>query len=245
VRHLAPHARLIENSQNLGFGRANNLALESIQTRYALLLNPDCEARPDTVVALLRAAARHPDAALLSPLLYDRPGVLGLCYRPAFFRPQPKTLLPPEGDVCSDFLSGAALLLRMAPLRALGFFDPWFFLYGEDDDLCLRVRAAGHSLVLVADAAVVHRPKQSSAPSVGMARLRAYCLTVSKLYLMHKHMDASALRRQRRRALTGAAADLLVGLITNRPERRARGRGRWLAAWHAPEWLSAPRCPRP
>ena len=75
-------------------------------------------------------------------------------------------MIDPEGDLCSEFLTGAAMLLDMAKLRArVGFFDPWFFLYLEDDDLCLRVRAAGLSLVLVNDASVLHRVKQSSAPS--------------------------------------------------------------------------------
>ncbi|HEX7385050.1 MAG TPA: glycosyltransferase family 2 protein, partial [Burkholderiaceae bacterium] len=164
VRALAPRATLIEAGANLGFGRANNLALERVTTPYALLLNPDCLLQPgprEALEALLAAARRYPDAAILAPRLYDAPGVLGLCYRPAFWQAQPKTLLDPEGDVCSEFLTGAAMLLDMARLRAVGFFDPWFFLYLEDDDLCLRVRRAGHSLVLVHDATVLHRVKRS------------------------------------------------------------------------------------
>jgi GT2 family glycosyltransferase len=166
VRTLAPRANIVEAGANLGFGRANNLALEQVVTPYALLLNPDCFLHGGAIPALVAAARRYPDAAILAPKLYDAPGVLGVCYRPPFWAPQPKQLLEPEGDLCSEFLTGAAMLLDMAKMRAgVGFFDPWFFLYLEDDDLCLRVRRAGHSLVLMHDAQVEHHVRSSSPPS--------------------------------------------------------------------------------
>lgn len=234
--------QVIALGQNLGFGRANNAALERLDTPFALLLNPDCVISVEAVEALLLAAERYPDAAIFAPRLYDAPGRLGLCYRPPFNAPQPDDLIDPQGDVCSEFLTGAAMLLRMDVFRQIGFFDPWFFLYLEDDDLCMRARAAGHPLILVHDACAEHRVKQSSKPSARLDYRRAYCATASKLYLYSKHVGTAAYRRARWRSLSGAPFALLAAVITFNRRRTMRSLGRLLAAWRAPRLLASAHC---
>lgn len=242
VARLAPQARILRNDRNLGFGRANNRALEEVTTPFALLLNPDCVITPAAITRLLAAAADYPEAAILAPKLYDAPGKLGLCYRPNYFAPQPRELLEPAGDLCSEFLTGAAMLLRMDALRTIGFFDPWFFLYLEDDDLCLRVRKAGHSLVLVNDAHVLHKVRQSSAPSLQLDFRRAHCLTLSKLYLLRKHVGGLRAMREGARIFVGALLTLpLHALIIDR-RLLVRSWGRLLAALRAPARLRAAHC---
>lgn len=243
AQRLLPRARVVRLPENRGFGRASNLALEQVSTPFALLLNPDCRISVPAVAELRSAADRYPESALLAPRLYDAPGVLGCCYRPAFFRLQAPTQLPPRGDLCSEFLTGAVLLLRIEPLREVGFFDPWFFLYGEDDDLCLRVRRAGHSLVLVHAATAVHPPKTSSPGSLRTSRLRGFCLAASKLYLMHKHLGAAAWRRQRVRTLWGGVAGWLTAALRRDPRRRQFAAGRIAAARASRNLLAAPECP--
>lgn len=242
VRALAPHALVIENSRNRGFGRANNIALEQVRTPFALLLNPDCVIEPAAIERLLAAADRYPDAAILAPKLYDAPGKLGLCYRPHYFAPQPRGLLEPAGDLCSEFLTGAAMLLRMDTLRRVGFFDPWFFLYLEDDDLCLRVRRAGHSLVLVNDATALHGVRRSSAPSLALDFRRAYCLTLSKLYLFRKHVGAGRAWRECARVFFSALLTVpLHALLLNR-RLLIRSWARLCATSVAPWRLRASHC---
>ena len=102
ARELMPRAQVIEAGANLGFGRANNLALKQVTTPYALLLNPDCELQPGALAALLAATRRYPQAAIWAPKLYDAPGRLGLCYRPPFYAPQPRELIDPDGDLWFD-----------------------------------------------------------------------------------------------------------------------------------------------
>lgn len=242
VRALAPRATLIEAGTNLGFGRANNLALERVATPYALLLNPDCVLHDGALEALVAAARRYPEAALLAPRLYDAPGVLGLCYRPPFWAPQPKALLDPDGDLCSEFLTGAALLLDMAKMRAVGFFDPWFFLYLEDDDLCLRARRAGHSLVLVHDATVLHRVKQSSAPSWRLDWTRHYAMTLSKFYLLRKVFGRARCAATVTRVGLGALLALPLHALRLDRRRLARSSARLAAALAAPRRLRARHC---
>lgn len=244
VRALAPHATVIEAGANLGFGRANNLALERVQTPYALLLNPDCVLPPGTIETVVAAARRYPDAAILAPKHYDAPGRIGLAYRPSLWSPQPAgPLAEPDGDLCSEFLTGAVMLLDMQKMReSVGFFDPWFFLYLEDDDLCLRVRAAGHSLVLVHDAAVEHKVKQSSAPSRRLDFRRAYCMTLSKFYMQRKYRGLGRCVATILRIGFGALFALPLHALRFDGERTTRSAARLAAALSAPVRLNARHC---
>lgn len=242
ARELMPQARVLEAGANLGFGRANNLALQQVDTPYALLLNPDCELQPGALQALQAAVQRYPEAAIWGPKVYDAPGRLGLCYRPPFHAPQPKLLLDPEGDLCSEFLTGAAMLLNLRLMREVGFFDPWFFLYFEDDDLCLRARRAGHPLVLVNDAHVLHRVKQSSSPSPKLAFRRAYCMTLSKFYIQRKYFGPARLAGMISRIGAGALLALPLHALSFNGARILRSAGRLAAAVMAPSRLNAEHC---
>jgi N-acetylglucosaminyl-diphospho-decaprenol L-rhamnosyltransferase len=242
VAQLLPQAQVLRAGKNLGFGRANNLGLAQVATEYALLLNPDSLLEPGTLASLMQAARRYPEAALLAPKLYDAPGVLGECYRRAFHEDPGGPRIDPDGDLCTDFLTGAAMLLNMALMRRVGFFDPWFFLYFEDDDLCLRARRAGHPLVLVHDARVQHQARRSSAPSMRLSFLRTYALTLSKFYIQRKYLGLGACVRSVLRIGLGSLLQLPVhSLLWNR-QRLTHHAARLWAACRAPGRLQARHC---
>lgn len=161
-------AQVLSNERNEGYGRANNRGARAAATPFVLIVNPDLEVQPGAVAALLVAAETYPDAAAFAPRLVEPSGRVFL---------QPRSLLSPdhlnraraialpEGDACLPFLSGACLLLRREVFLALGGFDPAIFLFYEDDDLCRRLREAGHALVHVDGASARHGRGRSSAPS--------------------------------------------------------------------------------
>lgn len=242
ARELLPQALVIEPQANLGFGRANNLALERVSTEFALLLNPDCVLQPGALDALLDATHRYPEAAIWGPKIYDAPGRLGLCYRPPYYAQQPQALVDPEGDLCTEFLTGAAMLLNMRLMRTVGFFDPWFFLYFEDDDLCLRARRAGHPLLLVNEAHVLHRVRQSSAPSWRLSYRRSLCMTLSKFYIQRKYFGAVQSNLTMLRIGFGSLLSLPLQLLGFNGERLMRGAGRLVAALIAPWRMRAAHC---
>lgn len=239
---LLPQAHVLMAGTNLGFGRANNLGLERVTTDYALLLNPDSILGPETLARLMQGALRYPEAALLAPKLYDAPGVLGECYRRAFYEDDGSPRIDPDGDLCCDFLTGAALLMNMHLMRQVGFFDPWFFLYFEDDDLCLRARRAGHPLVLIHDAHVEHRIRQSSAPSQQLNFRRTYSLTLSKFYIQRKYLGALSCALAVLRIGTGSLLTLPVLCLTGNRSRVAHHAARLWAACNAPWRLRARHC---
>lgn len=188
VQQLLPRARLIRSGSNLGFGRANNLGLATVTTPFALLHNPDARLDAAALQALLEAAQRYPEAAIVAPTLFDAPGRVGDFFRDRFDRPASQPAPLPAGDLCAEFVTGAMMLLNMRLMREVGFFDPWFFLYCEDDDLCLRVRRAGHVIVVASAASAEHHARQSTSASARTVWRRAYFMTLSKLYLTRKHL---------------------------------------------------------
>lgn len=245
VRSLLPQAVFIRAGRNLGFGRANNLGLAAVTTDYALLHNPDARLDAGALWALHDAARRHPDAAIIAPLLYDAPGVIGDFFRGPFFAPASQPAPEPAGDLCAEFVTGAAMLLNLRLMRAVGFFDPWFFLYFEDDDLCLRVRRAGHPIVVAHAARIEHRVRQSSVASTRTTLRRVYCMTLSKLYITRKYQGTPNCVALGLRIGLGSLLALPLMLLGGRRERVLRHLARCAAALMAWRHLRRPHCFEP
>lgn len=183
-------AQLLPNDLNEGYGRANNRGVEACATPYALILNPDLEVEPGAVSGLLAAAERYPDAGLLAPRIVELSGRVFLQARsllsPPHFNHSGSAAIP-DGDACLPFLSGACLLVRRDLFLALGGFDPAIFLFYEDDDLCRRMRDAGHSLIHVDSAQVRHGRGRSSAPSLARRFIARWHLAWSEAYVSGKY----------------------------------------------------------
>lgn len=193
-----PSVTLIRNPENVGFGSGNNVALKEVETDYAVLVNPDAVLKPGALEALLEAAARYPEAGLLAPRLFHDDGRVQPSHKANLFarEGQRGSYVEPEGDVCAEFLSGALWMVRMEALRKVGYFDESLFFYYEDDDLCLRLRAAGYALILVEAAHAVHAMGTSSAPSAESRRFRLYHDTWSRLYIEYKYRGKEMARRK-------------------------------------------------
>lgn len=227
VRRLLPQARVLVNPENRGFGSANNRALDQVATPYALVLNPDCEMSAEQIAALLTHAHQTPQAALLAPQLTDADGRDTVNYRwpaTAWKSSGPGA----QGPCCVGFLCGAALLFNMAVMRPIGFFDTRFFLYYEDDDLCLRVFQAGQPMLLVPQIRVPHRSRGSSG-SRGRWRteyLRGYHHAQSKVMFEAKHLGSQRATQLHRRTLLLSVPLVALRLLTLSPRHASRAFGR-------------------
>jgi N-acetylglucosaminyl-diphospho-decaprenol L-rhamnosyltransferase len=167
-----PNLERIELAENLGYGRANNVALAralSAGDDFALLVNNDVELDPDYLARLIDAARANKTAALLTGTLLfrerlddkDQVNSTGLVIdwfgraRDRDFRISLDQLRREDGPVAG--VSGGAALLRCSALARIGLFDPDYFAYYEDVDLSLRARAAGHACWYVKSAIARHR----------------------------------------------------------------------------------------
>jgi N-acetylglucosaminyl-diphospho-decaprenol L-rhamnosyltransferase len=210
-------ATVIRRSDNAGFGMANNDGIEAATTPYVLLLNPDARLRPGCIDALLAAAERHPDAALLVPTLLKPNGERfqkwssPIC-TPAF-RPRPESD-PAVRDIA--FASGAVILARRDVLNQLGGFDPAIFLYFEDDDLSRRVIDKGLRILHVADAVADHVGNASSPPSLAMTAMKHWHLAWSEHHVRRKH---SLRVWSRWRILESSIKGLLARMRSDRNEQ--------------------------
>ena len=192
VKQNFPKVNFIQNDSNLGFGAANNIALEKIKTKYALLLNPDATIEEDDILKLLEAADTYSDAAIISPILVDEGGSSRQNYKRNVFNREKRRskYIEPEGDLCAEYIPAAVWLLNMENMKKVGFFDPEIFLFYEDDDLCLRAREAGYSCVVVPAAKAVH--KQGASSGGKGEGIKQQHMIKSRLYMERKYKGGSA-----------------------------------------------------
>lgn len=245
---LIPQATIIRNAQNLGFGRAHNIGLQQVVTRFALLLNPDCSITPSCVDQLLNAAHKYPDAAILTPLLLDQHQQYVQNYLP--FPPMKSkrhiTLLP-DGDICAEWVVGAAMFMNMDLMSRVGFFDEWFFLFSEETDLCIRVRQHGFATIVVKEATAIHPEGNSSDPSRfrSLNFFRAYYCTLSHLYLEKKHRGLVRYYARMLEVLMGAVLPLPFFLLSLNFRLCARNIARIKASIYSVHETRQPHCSLP
>lgn len=197
AKSVRPAVKIILSPENLGFAKAMNLGIGQAETEFVLLLNPDARLADNTVYALVARAHDYPDAAIISPVLYHPSGEQQSSYRSnVFTREKTSTkYIEPDGDLCVEMVSGAVMLWRMSDMQTIGFFDDSFFFTYEDDDLCMRVRLAGKSIVVVPEATVVHDSGTSTPPSAALTIKKTRYVMASRLYFEQKYNGLSAARK--------------------------------------------------
>jgi GT2 family glycosyltransferase len=188
--------KLFALQDNLGFGRANNLAAEHASGEYILLLNPDTIVK-DRAIDRLAAFARANKRALiwggrtvfadggLNPascwqritlhnLVMRATGLAGLFPNSPWFNPEAYGGWMRDTVREVDIVSGCFLLMPRTVWMALGGLDPRFFMYGEEADLCLRARRIGARPLVTPEATIVHLGGASEKTRVGkMVKLLA------------------------------------------------------------------------
>lgn len=179
-----PEVTLIRNEKNLGFGAANNQALELANGKYILLLNPDTIVKEDTFTSLIRFFNEYPDAGIVSCKVLNPDGTLQLACRRSFPGPWTSftkvtglsTLFPnsrlfarynltylDENEVNEvDAISGSFMFMKKEVYEKVGGFDKRFFMYGEDLDYCYRIQSAGYKVYYVPWTEIIHYKGEST-----------------------------------------------------------------------------------
>lgn len=226
VRGEFPEATLLELGQNLGFGAALNRAVAEHPGDPAILLNDDAEAEPRFAEALLDAAAEGAEcvAGVLvqeaAPGLIDSAGIvadrtlMGFDYLHGEPLEAAATAPDPLGP------TGGAALYRLDTFRAAGGFDERIFLYYEDLDLALRLRATGARCRLAPGARAVH----AYSASLGAGSSAKYARTGwTRGYMLRRYGVMSQPGRATR-ALVAEAAICAGQLLRDRTAKGLAGR---------------------
>jgi GT2 family glycosyltransferase len=159
------HVRTVRNDENLGFVGACNQGAKLANGELVLFLNDDTVVEPGAVRALVDALVDHPawgacQAKLLLMHAPSRLDTAGSFLTATGFLVHRGSHQPETSYVRSDEIfaaKGAALVVRRRALDDVGVFDPDFFAYFEDSDLCWRLWVAGWEVGFAADARIRHR----------------------------------------------------------------------------------------
>lgn len=181
-----PGVTLIRNEHNVGFSRANNIALQLSHGQYICLINADVVVPPGCIQKMIAYLNEHPDVGLLGPQMLCPNGRMGdavmrfptvwstFCCALGLHRLFPASAVL-GGFVMAGFdstttqdvevLTGWFWMTRREAFRQVGGLDEQFFMYGEDIDWCYRFHRAGWRVVFYAEAGALHYCAASSSNS--------------------------------------------------------------------------------
>ncbi|MBN2394322.1 MAG: glycosyltransferase family 2 protein [Anaerolineae bacterium] len=179
VREHFPEVHLIENSENVGFARANNQAIPQSTGRYMLLLNSDTEVHPGALEELVQFMEARSQVGGCGPRLLNADGSLQASCHPMltpgreFWRlmfldriwrraTYDQQRWDPSIPRQVEVIKGACFLLKREALDQVGLLDGQYFMYTEEMDLCYRLLQAGWQLWWVPKAVVTHFGEASS-----------------------------------------------------------------------------------
>lgn len=198
VTERFPAARLLENRVNPGYGAASNQGIAACAAPYALLLNSDTLLPAGTLAALSRYLDDHPQAGLAGPRLLNADGTLqpscfpfptpaitflratiwgSLAGRIPGLRDRYLFTWAHDRDRAVPWVMGAALALRRTAFDAVGGFDPSYFMYAEETDLCYRLWQEGYEVHFTPAAGIVHLGGSSTSQRRQEMEIQRYAAT--------------------------------------------------------------------
>ncbi|MFH1597588.1 MAG: glycosyltransferase [Patescibacteria group bacterium] len=166
-KKFGDYIKLIRNEVNLGFAGGNNTAFKEIlkegKTDYVLLLNNDTIVEKDFLTKLVDKALEHSEAGIIgSKIINENTGEINFAGGKINWWLARPHHLKKDNRKYTDFVTGCAMLIPVEVLKETGLFDPVYFCYFEDADLCQRVKATGKKLIVAQDSIVYHKISRSS-----------------------------------------------------------------------------------
>lgn len=226
-----PEVHFIQSEANLGFARANNIAVRRSAGEYVLLLNPDTELVDDSLLRMLQYLRENShvgavgcrllnsDLSLQWKYVQSFPTILNqLLTADLLQRTFPRWKLwglrplfdCVDGAVDVEVLAGSCVMLRRTAFEAVGLFSEEYFMYADDVDLCYKIRRSGYLVKYFGSATLIHHGGTSSA-----FRKENHFATVmqqeSRLKFFSKTRGASYARAYR--CVMGCAAVLRIIVI--------------------------------
>ena len=163
-------------SENVGMGAGNNIGLKSCKTQYAYILNPDTRLNQNTIKNLINGLNEISDFTIASPLNDD----------PNFPNYKKKNLDQKNSNILSvERIDGFSMLINLKKFSDQTFFDENFFLYLENDDLCIRVKNRNENIYIIKNSLINHTGGISK--NQDLEYLRNWHWMWSKFYFNKKH----------------------------------------------------------
>lgn len=251
VRQRFPDVHLIQNTENVGFARANNQAIRVSNGELVLLLNSDTIVQ-DGALGSMAAFAAQTGAAIVGADVRNADGTpqwsygqfptvfsetlyaLGLNSRGPFAGRLRTPAAPSVQGTETDWVLGAALLVRRSVLDEVGLLDEGYFMFSEEVDLAKRVKTAGGKVYALGGARIVHLGQQSTRQASGAMKAELFRSKVRYFRKHHGPVQAAILS-----AVFGAS--VLGRIAAHRLRADRSSEQTWLEAWRC--WRSSGRAP--
>jgi len=210
VKSEFPQVKIIENSQNEGFIKANNQAIQIAQGRYVLLLNSDTIVLDNAIEKIVKFADAHPEAGVvgckvlnpdktLQRNCFMYPSVLNMFLSATYlYKIFPKSrFFGRERMTWWDFdyasevetICGSCSLVQKKAIEQVGLMDEAYFVYGDDPDWCYRFKKNGWKIMFTPGAQIIHYGGQTTRQMAKEFRLQ---LSGSQLIFMKLHRNKLA-----------------------------------------------------
>jgi GT2 family glycosyltransferase len=152
-----PEIQLIQSTENLGFGKANNIGIQKaieLGADYVFLLNQDTWVFSETISNLVEVAESNDQYGIVSPLHYSGDEVSLDENFETYWKRKTKSITDNVDEV--PFVNAAAWLLSKKTIEKVGFFEPMFQHYGEDRNYTDRIIFHKYKTVVVKNAKICH-----------------------------------------------------------------------------------------
>jgi GT2 family glycosyltransferase len=199
-----PDIKLIELNENIGFGSANNKAIEFATGRNLLFLNPDTKLINNAIKILSDYLGNSPKSGACGGNLLDDnlnpTQSFRLNYPSLFFEINEMLMKIPEKLLfgknreynysnkykCVAYITGADLMIKKTVIDEVGNFNPVFFMYFEETDLCNRINKKGYNIISIPEAKIQHlEGKSFGEHKVNASRINRYENSRKKYYSLH------------------------------------------------------------
>ena len=213
VKEKYPQVKIISNKQNFGFAKAVNQGITSSVGKHIMLLNNDVVVNGKAVETMLEMLENNDKVGAIGPKLLNADGTIqyqcrrgfptpfnAFCYFSGLSRIFPKSEvigsylkshLDDKETIEVDSLCGAAMIVRREIIEDVGLMDEGYFMYGDDIDLCYRIKQAGWKIFYLPHAEMIHYGGKGGSRKQSYRNIfefhRAMAVFYSKHY-SHKHL---------------------------------------------------------
>jgi len=166
-----PAVRIIQNTRNVGLGKASNQGIENTRGKYILLLNNDTIVNGQSFDEMIEFLEQNPGTGAIGGKLLNPDGSTqaGYNYFPSLFqeflvatrlgeliRPGYPAVMDADEIRSVDWMGSACLMVRRSALDQVGLLDEGYFIYGDETDLQYRLKKAGWDVYYLPDATTIH-----------------------------------------------------------------------------------------
>lgn len=215
IRERYPQVKLLEQPENLGFTRCNNVGLSAAAGRYLMLLNPDTEVVGDALPRMIAYLDEHTDVGMIGPHTLNTDGstqstrrrfpnvLVGLFESTWLQAYAPTTVLDhyymadeavDNAILDADWIQGSAIMARRAVYEEVGGLDEGFVMFSEEMDWCHRAKDAGWRVVYLGTARIIHHGGKSTEQVTARSHIHFQQSKLRYFRKYHGWLTAQALR---------------------------------------------------